>query len=679
MTWCTVSELPFLRARHVQADECYGDAADGADASVVFVVVDDHRYLGLVAEHHAVRAPATRFGDLVVLHPVVPLPSSADLDQALDYLAKTREEYIPLVDGESRFLGVVSRASLFASLGSEIGAVLRHHAIAATVFDNTSDGIVVTDAFANIVLVNRAFTQTTGYTLEDVRGGKPSLLSSGHHDRDFYQSMWQSLNEAGAWSGEIWNRRKNGEIYPEWLRVNAVRNERGEVTNYVGIFADISSQHHLQRQLHQLAYYDALTGLPNRQLFYDRIGQAIVHAKRDNTGFAVLFIDFDRFKLVNDTFGHSFGDKLLQAMAFRLGQVVRESDTVSRLGGDEFTVLLTEASSERDVAAIASKVVQSGESAIEVEGRKIFVTLSVGIARYPNDGGDIDTLLKNADAAMYRAKQEGRNRYCFCTGELNVQVSERLSLESALRSGLRSGALRMVWQPQVRLDDGKMVGLEALARWHHPQQGQVDPTRFIRLAEESGLMPEFGSWMLDTVAEAAAGLARVFRQRPMRLGINISASQLFDGDVLKRDILQALERSGLRLDCFELELSEATLMGRGRSFKATLRSLQDLGLKIVVDDFGTGFSKLSCLTQLDVQRVKIDVRLIRGLTVDDVGRKLVAAIISMAHSLDICVTAEGVETEEQRNILLDLGCDEGQGHLFAEPMELAALVERFLV
>ena len=676
MTRFTVSDLPYLRVRHVLAEQCYSDAATSDDAAVVFVVFDGNGYLGLVAQSHAALTPEIPFADLAALRRIEPLSSNARLDQALEYIGKTREEYIPLVDGESRFQGAVSGVSLLAALVAQIGDVLRHHDIAATVFDNTSDGIVVTDASAKIILVNRAFTQTTGYALEDVAGRRPSLLSSGHHDRDFYQSMWQSLQEAGAWSGEIWNRRKNGEIYPEWLRINAVRDDTGTVTNYVGIFADISSQHHLQRQLHQLAYYDALTGLPNRQLFYDRIGQAIVHAKRDGTGFAILFIDFDRFKQINDSFGHSFGDKLLQAVAFRLGQVVRESDTVSRLGGDEFTVLLTEASSERDVAAIASKIVQSSESPLEVEGRKVFLTTSIGIARYPNDGGDIDALLKNADAAMYRAKQEGRNRYCFFTSELNVQVSERLAMENALRSSLRGDGLYMVWQPQVRLEDRQMVGLEALARWRHPQRGDVDPTRFIRLAEESGLMPEFGAWMFETVASGAKALAGVCRHRPMRLGVNISAAQLFDGDGLTRNIIQTLERTGLGLECFELELSESTLMSSGQSLEAILRDLRGLGLQIAVDDFGTGFSKLSCLQRLAVQRVKIDVGLINSLAQDAVSRKLVAAIIQMAHSLDFRVAAEGVETEEQCDILLELGCDEGQGSLFARPMDLGALFEQ---
>ena len=670
----TVADLLSLPVTRVQASQRHRDVLHSGDGTTIFAVFDDDRYLGLVAEGQLALSPEGVFAEFGALRRVEPLPGNAPLEQVLEYIRRTREEHIPVADGEGHFLGVVSQASLFAALIAHFDAELRRHDIAASVFDNTSDGIVVTDASASIILVNRAFTETTGYTLEEASGQRPSMLSSGHHQPDFYQSMWQSLKETGAWSGEIWNRRKNGEIYPEWLRISSVRDGQGAVTNYVGIFAEISSQQHLQRQLHQLAYYDALTGLPNRQLFYDRIGQAIVHAKRDGSGFAILFIDLDRFKDINDSLGHSFGDKLLQAAACRIKGVVRETDTVSRLGGDEFTILLSETGSERDVAAIASSIVQSSEIPLDVDGRKIHLTASVGIARYPNDGRDVDTLVKNADVAMYRAKREGRNRYCFFTSELNVQVLERLSMEGALRTSLKGEGLYMVWQPQVRLVDGEVIGLEALARWRHPHQGEVAPAQFIPLAEEAGLMPELGNWVLEAAAAGAAALAGICKRRPMSLGVNISASQLFEGEALKRNILDTLERTGLGMECFELELSESALMNRGRSSAAILGELRRLGLQITVDDFGTGFSKLSCLKRLAVQRVKIDHGLIRDVVEDADSRQLVAAIIQMAHSLDIRVSAEGVETDEQRSLLLQLGCDEGQGALFGKPMDLSALV-----
>ncbi|MHB8256600.1 MAG: putative bifunctional diguanylate cyclase/phosphodiesterase, partial [Acidiferrobacterales bacterium] len=580
----TVAELLSLPVTRVQANQRYCDVPHSGDATTVFAVFDGDRYLGLAAEGQLALSPEGVFAEFAAQSRVEPLPGDARVEEVLEYIRRTRAEHIPVVDEKGRFLGVVSQVSLFAALVAHFDAELRRHSIAASVFDNTSDGIVVTDASANIILVNRAFTETTGYTLEEVRGQRPSLLSSGHHEPDFYQSMWQSLQNTGAWSGEIWNRRKNGEIYPEWLRISSVRDGQGAVTNYVGIFAEISSQQHLQRQLHQLAYYDALTGLPNRQLFYDRIGQAIVRAKRDGSGFAILFIDLDRFKDINDSLGHSFGDKLLQAAACRIKGVVRETDTVSRLGGDEFTILLSETGSERDVAAIASNLVQSSEIPLDVDGRKIYLTASVGIARYPNDGRDVDMLVKNADVAMYRAKREGRNRYCFFTSELNVQVLERLSMEGALRTSLKGEGLYMVWQPQVRLVDGEVIGVEALARWRHPHQGEVAPAQFIPLAEEAGLMPELGNWVLEAAAAGGTALAGICRRRPMSLGVNISASQLFEGEALKQNILDTLERTGLGMECFELELSESTLMNRGRRSEAVLGELRRLGLQLTVDD-----------------------------------------------------------------------------------------------
>ena len=675
MTGLALEELLNPGVMPVQAGQRYCDVARHGDGVEVFAVFNVDQFLGLIPRSEAAQSPDGFLG--ANLRHIEPMPANTSAEQAIRRLRDTQDEHVPVVDDDGRFLGAVSQLSLFAAVTARCELIIRHHEIAAAVFDSTGDGIVVTDASASILLVNRAFTTATGYTLEDVRGHRPSILSSGHHGEEFYQSMWQSLRDIGTWSGEIWNRRKSGEIYPEWLRINAVRNNAGLVTHYVGVFADISSEQRLQHQLHRLAYHDALTGLPNRQLFRDRVGQAIAHARRSGRGFALLFVDFDHFKEINDSFGHSFGDRLLQAAASRIRQAVRETDTVSRLGGDEFTVLLEEAGSERYAAATAAKILQSGESGLDVDGRTVPLTASVGIARYPEDAEDIDTLLRCADTAMYQAKREGRNRYRFFTGELNEQVQMRLSMESGLRSGLRSGQFYMVWQPQVRLADGQWVGLEALARWRHPQQGDVEPGRFIRLAEESGLMPEFGCWSLNAAAAGAAVLAEACRRRPMRLGINISAAQLFETGSLRNSILQALEQSGLALSYFELELSESTLMSRGRAIEPVLGDLRSRGLQIAVDDFGTGFSRFSCLKRMAVRRVKIDGALVRNVAVDSVSRQLVAGIIGMARGLDIQVAAEGVETDEQRCILLELGCEEGQGNLFGKPTALPEIIGQF--
>jgi diguanylate cyclase (GGDEF)-like protein/PAS domain S-box-containing protein len=679
----TVGDSLCTRLLHVQADQRYRDVARNDEAAQVFAVFDEDRYLGLVTEKQAALFPGRIFADLTVLRQPQPVAEGFDPWQVLKRLHGAQDDYLPVIDNAGNFVGAVSQISLLSALSEmartllqdreslieKIGVELRDHRIAAAVFDTTSEGILVTDADNIILLVNSAFTKTTGYSSDEVQGRHPSVLSSGRHDGEFYAAMWRSLRETGAWSGEIWNRRKNGEIYPEWLHINAVIDNDGVATNYVGIFSDISNQKHVQRHLHQLAYYDALTGLPNRQLFYDRIEQIIIRARREDAGFSLLFVDFDRFKNINDSLGHNFGDKLLQVAAQRLRESVRESDTVARLGGDEFTVILVDSDSERNVAATATKIVESFSQPLEVENHPIFLTASVGIARYPDDGSDAETLMRNADAAMYQAKDEGRSRYCFFTSLLNSQLSDRLDKESALRSSLHGEGLRLVWQPQVRLADRRLVGLEALARWHHPHFGDIPPAQFIPLAEEAGLMPEFGLWVLKEASANVTRLAEHHSIDALHFALNISALQVYRGDELKQGIQETLGKSGISLGNFELELTESTLMSRGSASEALIKELRDWGLLIAVDDFGTGYSNLAYLKRFAVHRLKIDQIFVRDLANDETSRQLVTAIVQMAHSLNIQVIAEGIETEEQHAILLALGCDEGQGFLYGRPME----------
>ena len=674
----------------VQASQCYLNVIHDLDPPKVFAVFKERRYLGLVTEKEAAKFPDRAFADLPALTQPDPLPKDASLDKALECIRRTQADYLPVVDESANILGVVSQQSLFDKLTEterklreermaligQIESDLENLHMAYEVFDNTSEGIVVTDSNASIILTNRAFTETTGYALDEVKGRKPNVLSSGRHDKDFYAAMWKSLQETGAWNGEIWNRRKSGDIYPEWLRINAVKDSHGQVTHYVGVFSDISNQEHIQRHLQQMAYYDELTDLPNRQLFCDRIEQAIVHARREGLGFALLFVDFDRFKDINDSLGHSFGDRLLQMAAQRLKQVVRESDTVARLGGDEFTVILPGTAMQWDIAAVAAKIVESFSQTLDVDDRKIFLTASVGIARYPGDGEDVETLMKNADTAMYLAKEEGRNRYCFFTSQLNVEVSKRLDLENALRSSLTGEGLSLMWQPQVSLTDGHVVGFEALARWHHSQLGEIPPAQFIPLAERAGLMQEFGAWVLRAVASDVANLAPLCKNQPFRFAVNISPSQMYDAYVLKKTILDTLGRSGFKSACFELELTESTFMTKGRAAEALLDELGRWGLQIAVDDFGTGYSNLGYLKRFAVHHLKIDQSFVHDLVEDDTSRQIVTAIVKMAHSMNIEVIAEGVETEEQKYILLYLGCDEGQGYLFGRPMEASRLIEQ---
>ncbi len=688
MSPLTVGDLLDPCVIRVQSEQRYRDVACCGKSGRVFAVFEENEYLGIVTEKQAALFPGHIFADLLVLTQPDPVEDDAGLDQVLSRIQAAKDGFLPVVDRDGSFQGIVSELSLFTALSrlerrlrkekeqliTQLEAEVAHHRIAAAVFDHTSEGILVTDADATVILANEAFSSKTGFTLPELIGRRPGILSSAHHDRQFLRVMQRSLLKTGTWSGQVWNRRKDGEAYPEWLHINTVFDEHGKIAHYVGMFSDISNQKRIQRNLHQLAYYDTLTGLPNRLLFHDRISQAIKCAHRDETGFALLFVDLDRFKDVNDSLGHGFGDKLLQVAALRLKQALRESDTVARLGGDEFTVLLRGEMTERDAIATATRISEVFKGPLEVENRRIFVTASIGIAYYPEDGSDADTLMKNADAAMYRAKEEGRNRFCVFRTQLNVEVSERLDMENALRASLEEGSLSVAWQPLVRLSDASIIGFEALARWHHPELGDVPPVQFIPLAERAGLMRLFGTWILKTVADEIAQLGEIWNSYPLSFAVNFSAVQIYDDDTLRNNIRDTLDSIGLKPEHFILEITESTFMKSERSTETVLGELTNLGLQIAVDDFGTGYSNLAYLKRFAVNHLKVDKSFVRDVVEDRATRQIITAIVQMAHSLNIQVIAEGVETEEQKNILLDLGCDEGQGYLFGRPMELSQVL-----
>ncbi len=674
------------RLLRVQADQRFREVIKPGEPAEVFAVFDEERYLGLVSAKQAALFPGRIFADLIVLRQAHPMDEDTDLEVAIKRLQETKDDFLPVQDKAGAFLGAVSRACLFAvlskaerllseeraSLIRQLEGELENRRVATAVFDATSEGIMVTDAETRIILINRAFTATTGYTLEDVRGKTPHVLSSNHHDRDFYTAMWTSIRETGGWSGEIWNRRKSGDIYPEWLHINAIRDDSGKITHYVGVFSDISQHKEVQKRLHDLAYYDALTHLPNRQLFYDRLEQAIAHARREHGGFTLLFVDLDRFKEINDTLGHGFGDRLLSEAAQRLRALVRSSDTVARWGGDEFILILGETEEDWRAAVAARKIVHAFEPPIRIESHDIHVSASVGIARFPLDGENAEALVSHADAAMYDAKKEGRSRYSFFTPELNQRLTERLRMENALRSSLSLAAqgdndwLHLAWQPQVRLADGAIIGVEVLARWRHPELGEVSPARFIPVAEESGLIVELGQWALREAARHAARLCEHIKPGTFRVSINVSPRQM--GHEQMHELASVIERHGLSAECVELEITESALISDKHSAEACLQDLGARGFHFAVDDFGTGYSNLAYLKRFAIHRLKIDQAFVRDMVEDEVDRQIVAAIISMGHSLGLKVIAEGVETEAQRAILRQLGCDEGQGFLFARPM-----------
>lgn len=546
--------------------------------------------------------------------------------------------------------------------------------LADRVFQSTAEGIVVTDADANIVAVNPAFELITGYRQAEVLGKNPNLLQSGRQDQAYYRDMWATLLARGQWHGEIWNRRKSGEVYPEWLNISAVRDIQGRTSHYVAASSDITSIKLAQQQIEFLTHHDALTGLPNRTLLKDRLAQGMQRANRENTPLALLYLGLDHFKNINETLGHAVGDTVLQEVARRLTEATRAGDTLARLGGDEFVLLL-----EDDViaqqATVARKLLDLFTAPIFVDGNELAVTASIGISIYPDDGADASTLLQHADQAMHNAKAAGRNTYRFFDPALSVGVLERLSMEAALRRAMVRNELLLHYQPQVDLYSGEIVVLEALLRWRHPEKGLLLPAEFIPLAEETDLIVQIGAWVLQEACRQlqawhATGHARLC------VSVNVSALQFTHG-AMEETLAQVLRDTGLNGHFVELELTESLIMFDYDKTKAFLKRLKALGVGLAVDNFGLGHSSLSYLKHFPIDKLKIDKSFIGGIVTDRDDAAIVQAMIAMGHSLQLKMIAEGVESEAQAGYLRTLHCDLMQGFYFSHPLpagEIPALL-----
>ncbi|MGH8854168.1 MAG: putative bifunctional diguanylate cyclase/phosphodiesterase, partial [Telluria sp.] len=545
------------------------------------------------------------------------------------------------------------------------------------VFDCTQEGIMMTDADARIVAVNPAFEQITGYREAEVIGLNPRILRSGRHDNVFYRDMWHCLEQEGQWRGEIWNRRKNGEVYPERLSISAVRGEGGKLTAYVSVSTDMSALKAAHHQLDFLSNHDALTLLPNRSLFNDRLQQAMAAARQGDGQLALLLFNVDRLSRINDSLGHAAGDAVLREVARRVAEIAGPTDTLARLSGDEFVLLLTSCQDNEDIILAARRLIDAIAQPHEVGGHDLVVTGSVGISIFPRDGNAPGDLLKSADAALSDMKQSGRNGFRFFKGEMNVQALRWLALETRLRRAIERDELALHYQPQVSRIDGTLVGMEALLRWRSEEIGAVPPGDFIPLAEDTGLIHPIGEWVIrqacfQNKAWQNAGLA------PVRVAVNVSANQ-FKAGAVSAIVRKALLDSGLAPRYLEVELTESVMLGDSAAAEAQMAELRAMGISLSLDDFGTGYSSLGYLSRFPLDKLKIDQTFVRNITTEQRSAAIAQATIALAQGLSLSVVAEGVETVGQRDFLGLIGCDVMQGYLYSRPVpadEMALLLAK---
>jgi len=537
---------------------------------------------------------------------------------------------------------------------------------AAAVFDSSYNSIVITDPDANIVGANPAFSKFTGYEISELIGKTPRLLKSGRHNADFYHSFWKTLRQNGHWQGEMWNKRKDGKEYLQWLSVSAVRGPDGETTHYIGISDDITKSRENISTINFLAYFDALTGLANRTMAMNRLEKEMAHAQYQGSRLAILHLDLDDFKTINESLGHGAGDTMLKTVAQRLLSCVRANGMVSRQGGDEFFIILPDIADLDAVNSLAVEVLSQLGKPFHIEGTEFSLSGSIGIALYPDDGTDSDSLQKKAEMAMYNAKQSGRNTHRFFTEEMNAYATEHLFIRNGLLHALEKGEFLLYYQPQICIDSGRMIGAEALLRWNHPEIGIIQPTRFIHIAEESGLIVPIGNWVLHEACKQAMAWHES-GWPDLTVAVNISALQFRRGD-LELTVNAALAASGLDSKFLELELTESVLIQNTEKSLDTIQRLKELGLKLSIDDFGTGFSSLSYLKHLPVDKLKIDRSFVSDITENHEDAAIVLSIISLAHTLKKTVVAEGVETKAQLEFLRRHHCDEMQGFFFSHPL-----------
>lgn len=637
------------------------------------------------------RMRATAVGDLAS-RPLLAVESDCSLYRARGLLVQHGIRHLGVRSASGEMVGLISFSDILfgmehiyvqelqqalAERDQALNTSRRHLHLAEKVIESSLEGIIITNAQGVIESVNPAFSKLTGYSAEEAVGQTPAMLSSGRHDAEFYTQMWQTIRTEGHWQGEVWNRRKSGEIYPELLTIAAIHDEQGALTHYAALFSDISELKENEERIRNLAYYDALTGLPNRRLFQDRLSVAINHSHRHESVLAVIFVDLDRFKRINDSLGHAMGDLLLQEVAERLLRSVREEDTVARMGGDEFIILLNDAGSVDTVVQVARRIIREMERPVQLGERELVVTCSLGISLYPDDGDEIEQLIQNADTAMYRAKEGGRNSYQLYSPEMNAHSLEHLALEAALRKALEQDELTVHFQPLVHTNNETLAGAEALVRWQNPTLGLVPPSDFIPLAEETGLIVPIGEFVLRRVCEQIrqwqlAGYGDV------TVAVNVSAVQFRSRDFIAatRKVLDECATAP-ELLCFEL--TESMLVEDAVDNIRTMNALREMGVRLAVDDFGTGYSSLNYLRRFPIDKLKIDRAFIRDIDHKSQDQALISAVIHLGHSLGLEVVAEGVERLSQVEMLRQQGCDLLQGFYFNPGLEPEAFASHYLI
>jgi len=596
---------------------------------------------------------------------------------------------VPLKDSDGNVIGLASIMSkrtlnnhqpaeaIMKIFASRIAAELQHKQSLSEItklsstIEQTADAIMITDTNGIIEYANQGFENITGYQVKKVVGKSANILKSERHDEKFYTNIWQTIKNGNVYQGVVINRRSDGRLYYEEKTITPFKNDEGKVTNYISTGKDITARMESEERMHFLAYHDLITELPNRVLFIERLTHALTRRDKSKDSLAVLFLDMDRFKNINDSLGHDTGDKLLREFATRLVNFVRKGDTVARFGGDEFAILVEDSSSPHDIAVLANNIMQELSQAFEIDEHELFVTSSIGASIYPQNGRDAATLIKHADIAMYRAKENGRNNFHLYSSDMNNKAKERLSLESELHHAIEHNEFILHYQPQIDLNTGYISGAEALLRWQHSERGLISPLEFIPLLEENGMINSVGQWVLQTACTQTRQWELLYG-RPFRIAVNLSGRQFYTHD-LSSQIKATLQSTGLPATSLELEITESVLMQNNKQSIKHLNTIHDLGIRLAIDDFGTGYSSLGYLKRFPVNTLKIDRTFIKDASTDSDDRNIVAAIVAMAHSLHLDVVAEGIEYDSQLEILQALNCNHLQGFLFSKPVTAAEL------